>query len=327
MTVAAIVTGNPERQQRARREYPDARILSSAEEIWHDPSRYDLVVVATPNRSHVPLGLAAMNAGLPVVIDKPMAASVADAEQLIAASKKTGKLLTVFQNRRWDNDFLMVRQLIAADVLGPIIRFESRYERYRAQPRPGSWREMGTPEEAAGLLYDLGSHLIDQALLLFGKPTHVYAEMAQRRPHVQADDDTFVALQFENGVNAHLWMSLVARILGPRVRISGLRGAYEKWGLDPQEDALRAGMRPGEAGWGSEPRERWGRLSTDISGMHIDGSVETPPGSYETYYALLHDALINGGPPPVDPTGVVQVLRVIEAAQQSARSGQVISLV
>jgi predicted dehydrogenase len=122
-------------------------------------------------------------------------------------------------------------------------------------------------------------------------------------------------------------MSLVARILGPRVRISGLRGAYEKWGLDPQEDALRAGMRPGEAGWGSEPRERWGRLSTDISGMHIDGSVETPPGSYETYYALLRDALISGGPPPVDPTEVVQVLRVIEAAQQSARSGQVISLV
>lgn len=326
MAVAAIVTGNPERQQRAHRDYPDARILSSAEEIWHDPSRYDLVVVATPNRTHVSLGLAAMNAGLPVVIDKPMAVSVAEAEQLIAASQKTGKLLTVFQNRRWDNDFLTVRQLIAADVLGPIVRFESRYERYRVEPRPGSWREMGTPEEGGGLLYNLGSHLIDQALLLFGKPMNVYTEMAQRRPNARADDDTFVALQFGNGVNVPLWMSLVARIPGPRIRISGLRGAYEKWGLDPQEDALRAGMRPGEANWATESRERWGRLSTDVDGVHIDGSVETLPGSYETYYALLRDALINGGPPPVDPTEVVQVLRVIEAAQQSARERRVIAL-
>ena len=321
MTVAAIVTSNPERQQRATHDYPNAAILSSAEELWRDSSRYDLVVVAAPNRAHVPLGLASMNTGLPVVIDKPMAASVADAECLIATSKNTGKLLTVFQNRRWDNDFLTVRQLLAADLLGPITRFESRYDRYRAAPRSEAWRELGTPEEAGGLLYDLGSHLIDQAILLFGKPTHVYAEMALRRPNAQVDDDTFVALQFENGVNAHLWMSVVARIPGLRFRISGLRGSYEKAGLDPQEDALHTGMRAGDAKWGIEPRERWGRLSTDVGDVHIDGAVETLPGTYETYYALLRDALLHGGPPPVDPNEVVQVLRVIEAVQQSAREG------
>ncbi len=272
MSVAAIVTGNPERQQRAQRDFPAAAIIYSADQLWQDPSRYDLVVVATPNRSHVPLGLSALNAGLPVVIDKPVAPSVAEAEQLIAASERTGKLLTVFQNRRWDNDFLTIRQLLDADLdlLGPVTRFESRYERYRETPRHGAWRELPSEEEAGGLLFDLGSHLIDQALLL--------------------------------------------------------RGTYEKWGVDPQEDALRTGMRPGDPDWGLEPREKWGRLSTDIGGIHIDGPVEMLPGAYEQFYALLRDALITGGPPPVDPTSAVATIRVIEAAQQSAGNGTVVQL-
>jgi len=140
MTVAAIVTSNPERHEQAQRDFPKATILSSAGQIWRDPTLYDLVVVATPNRSHLPLGIAAMNAGLPVVIDKPISASVSNAEQLISTSERTGKLLTVFQNRRWDNDFLTVRRLLAADLdlLGTITRFESRFERYRATPRQGA---------------------------------------------------------------------------------------------------------------------------------------------------------------------------------------------
>ncbi len=328
MMVAAIVTGNPERQERARRDFPTAAVLSSAEQLWQDSSRYDLVVVAAPNRSHVPLGLAAMDAGLPVVIDKPIAASIASAEELIAASARTGKLLTVFQNRRWDNDFLTIRHLLDADLdlLGPITRFESRFERYRAAPRHGAWRELPGEEEAGGLLFDLGSHLIDQALQLFGRPTQVYAEVEKRRPGALVDDDTFVALRFASGVHAHLWMSAVARIPGPRMRINGLRGTYEKWSLDPQEDALRTGMRPGDPEWGLEPREKWGRFSTDIGGIHIDGPVEMLPGAYECFYALLRDALISGGSPPVDTADAVATLRIIEAAQQSARSGSVVQL-
>ncbi len=326
MQVAAIVTGNPERQERARHDFPSTVILPTVEDIWRNPSHYDLVVVATPNRLHASLGIAAMDAGLPVVIDKPMAASVADAEQLIATSEQTGKLLTVFQNRRWDNDFLTVSRLLEADLLGPITRFESRFERYRAAPRPGVWREFAAPEEAGGLLYDLGSHLIDQALVLFGIPTRVYAEVETRRPGAQVDDDAFVALYFANGVHAHLWMSAVTRIPGPRMRISGLRGMYEKWGLDPQEDALRSGLRPGNPGWGQEPRERWGRLSTEVGGVHIDGTVDMLPGAYERYYELLRDALVTGGPLPVNPADAVATLRVIEAAQQSARDGKVVEL-
>lgn len=326
MAVAAIVTSNARRQEHARRDYPAAAILASADELWRHPARYDLVVVAAPNRTHVSLGLAAMNAGLPVVIDKPLAASVADAEQLIAASRSTGQLLTVFQNRRWDNDFLTVRQLIASDLLGPITRFESRYERYRAQPRPHAWREFAAPEEAGGLLYDLGSHLIDQAVQLFGRPTRVYAEMDQRRANVQVDDDTFVALHFADGVRAHLWMSVVARLQGPRMRLLGLHGTYEKWGLDPQEEALHAGMRPGDAGWGVEPRDHWGRLSTEVHGVRIDSPIETLHGAYEHFYAQLHHALTRGAPPPVDPTEVLTALQIIEAAQRSAQTGNVVEL-
>jgi scyllo-inositol 2-dehydrogenase (NADP+) len=325
MTVAAIVTSNPERQKQAHIDFPNAAILSSAGQLWRDPTLYDLVVVATPNRSHLPLGIASMNAGLPVVIDKPITASVSNAEQLISTSERTGKLLTVFQNRRWDNDFLTVRRLLAADLdlLGTITRFESRFERYRATPRQGTWRELPGEEEAGGLLFDLGSHLFDQAVQLFGQPTQVYAEVEKKRPGALVDDDTFVALRFANGVNAHLWMSAVTRIAGPRMRISGLRGTYEKWGLDPQEEALRTGMRPGDSDWGLEPHEKWGRLSTDIGGIHIDGPVEMLPGAYEQYYALLREALVTGGPPPVDPKDAVVVLRIIEAAQQSARSDTV----
>jgi scyllo-inositol 2-dehydrogenase (NADP+) len=326
MTVAAIVTSSPARQERARRDFPTATILPGADGLWYEPALYDLVVVAAPNRAHVSLGLAAMNAGLPVVIDKPLAASVADAEKLIATS--SGKLFSVFQNRRWDNDFLTIRQLLSADLdlLGPITRFESRFERYRAAPRAHAWRELPTPEEAGGLLYDLGSHLIDQALLLFGNPTRVYAETEKRRPGAQVDDDTFVALEFANGVRAHLWMSVVTRIPGPRVRINGLRGTYEKWGLDPQEEALASGMRPGDPGWGLEPRERWGRLSTEIGGVRIDSPIETAPGAYEQYYALLRDALVGDGPLPVDPADALTTLRVIEAAQQSACNGTLVDL-
>lgn len=335
MSVTAIVTSSPERMARAHTDFPYAAILPVADELWHDPSRYDLVVVAAPNRVHVPLGLAALQAGLPVVIDKPLAATAADAQRLIDASKEAGLLLTVFQNRRWDNDFLTVRQLLASGTLGICTRFESRYERYRLQPRPGAWREVGGPEEAGGLLYDLGSHLIDQAMVLFGKPLRVYAEMEHRRRvmvaggfhhPIQTDDDTFVALQFGNGVRAHLWMSLVSRVPGPRFRLMGLHGTYEKWGLDPQEDALRAGKRPIDANWGTEPRERWGHLSSDIGGTHFDGQIETVAGAYQTFYTQLRDALLRGGRPPVDPEDVVHVLRVMEAAQKSARDGQVIEM-
>lgn len=326
MVVAAIATGNPDRQERAHRDFPAATVYPSADALIADHAQLDLVVVAAPNRAHVSLGLAAMEAGLPVVIDKPMAPSAAEAERLIEASRRTGKLLTVFQNRRWDTDFLTARQLIAAGALGPVVRLESRFERFRSEPKADAWRERADPEEAGGLLFDLGAHLIDQAMLLFGHPTSVYAEVATRRPGALVDDDTFVALRFPGGEVAHLWFSVIPRQSGPRLRVVGLRGVYEKQELDPQEEALRTGARPGDEGWGREPVAQWGHLYSDVGGLRSEAVVENMPGSYETYYALLRDALRTGSPPPVDPTDSLAVLRVIEAARQSGHTGTTVPL-
>ncbi len=323
MTVAAIVTGHPERKTQARRDFPAAAIYTTVDEMLADPSKLDLIVVAAPNRAHVPLGIAALDAGLPVVVDKPLAPSTADAERLITTAKERGKLLSVFQNRRWDNDFLTVRKLIDADLLGTVTRFESRFERFRPTLK-GGWRERSEAEEGGGLLFDLGAHLIDQALVLFGWPTSVYAEMSMRRQGATVDDDTFVALCFPGGEVAHLWMSVIPREPGPRLRVVGMRGIYEKQHLDPQEDALRTGMRPGDPGWGEEPRERWGRLITGVGDVSFDGRIETVPGSFETYYALLRDALLLGGPPPVTVESSFGTLSIIEAARESARRRQVV---
>ena len=326
LRVASIVTGNAERSAQARHDFPDATILPTTDAIWSGDERFDLVVVTSSNSSHVPLGLAAIAHGVPVVIDKPMAATVTDAQRLIAASEAAGVLLTCFQNRRYDNDFLTLRRLIAADMLGQVTRFESRFERYRPQINADAWREHPAPEDAGGLLYDLGSHLIDQALVLFGAPESVYAEMSHRRSGAAVDDDTFVALRFADDVVAHLWMSAIAPMLGPRYRVLGLHGAYEKFGLDPQEDALKYGGHPGDAGWGLESDAQWGTLATEVNGIRLESEIASLPGTYEVYYAGVRDAITQGKPLPVDPRDAVRTLRVIEAAQESARSGTTIRL-
>jgi scyllo-inositol 2-dehydrogenase (NADP+) len=326
MAVAAIVTADQARQAKAARDFPQARLYASSDAMLADAAQLDLVVVATPNRFHVPIGVAALEAGLPVVIDKPVAPSVAEAERLGAAAERAGKLLSVFQNRRWDGDFITLRRLIEGDALGKVVRLESRFERFRPAPNADAWRERTAPEEGGGLLFDLGAHLVDQAMVLFGRPVSVYAEADTRRPGATIDDDTFVALRFAGGQTAHLWMSVLPRKPAPRYRVVGLRGVYEKDGVDPQEDALRLGGHPDDEGWGEEPPESWGRLVTEIAGMPVDGRVETAPGSYETYYALVRDAIRAGGPPPVSLAEAVAVLRVIESARESAQRSAIISL-
>ena len=322
MSLATIVTRDPERRARASSDQPDAQLLAGVDALWRRAADHDLVVVATPNRSHVPLGLAALQAGLPVVIDKPMAPTAEEGRRLVAEATERDLLLAVFQNRRWDGDFLTVRRLLSEDALGPIVRFESRFERWRPRVSPEAWRERGDPEEAGGLLFDLGSHLIDQAVVLFGPPRTVYAEVDRRRPSAEVDDDVFVALEHEAGVRSHLWMSVLAPIPGPRMRVLGMRAAYEKFGLDVQERALSEGARPDDPDWGREPPDRWGRLSTGDG----ERSVETEPGAYPEFYRGIAASLRDGTPPPVDPEDSVTVLRIIEAAVGSARTKGVIEV-
>ena len=210
---------------------------------------HDLVVVATPNRFHVPLGLAALEAGLPVVIDKPMAPTAEEGRRLVAEATERDLLLTVFQNRRWDGDFLTVRRLLSEDALGPIVRFESRFERWRPQVRPEAWRERGDPEEAGGLLFDLGEPPDRSGgRACSARPRTVYAEVDRRRPGAEIDDDVFVALEHDEGVRSHLWMTVLAAIPGPRMRVLGYaRGVREVRAGRPGAGAERgvATRRPG----------------------------------------------------------------------------------
>jgi predicted dehydrogenase len=291
LSVAGIVTTNAERAERARGAYPDAAVVGSVDELW---DRIDVLVVATPNRAHVELALAGIERGVAVVVDKPLASSAADAERLLAA----GGRVTVFQNRRWDGDFLTLRRVLGE--LGPVVRMESRFERFRPEVRANAWRELPDAVEGGGLLLDLGAHLVDQARVLFGHPRRVYAEVRTVRPGAQVDDDVFVALEHDAGVVSHLWMSAAQPLFGPRFRVAGLRAGFACDGLDPQEPQLADGVRPGDPAYGVRPPLERGR--------------------YEDFYAGVVAWLRDGAPPPVDPADSLAGLRILEAARRSSET-------
>jgi len=322
LKVSAIVTGNPERQAAARRAYPEAAIVSGPDEVFAAATNHDFAVVAAPNDVHVALARGALDAGLPTVVDKPVAPTAAEARSLVEHADELGLLLTAFMNRRWDSDQLTLRHLLEAQRMGEVLRYESRFERWRptlSEDRP--WREISPPEAGGGVLLDLGPHLVDQARLLFGEPERVYAEIADRRGG-GADDDVFVALEHGSGVWSHLWMSLLAASAGPRLRVLGDRADYVVADLDGQEAALRAGARPGDDGdWGVQPRESWGQL--------VDGQGSRPwpseRGDWPRFYSLLERALREGSAPPVEPWDAVAVLEILDAARLSAARGTVVS--
>src|SRR5262245_2972241 len=247
LELAVVVTGNEERKAQGLSEHPGATVLPTSDEVWERAGELDLVVVATPNSSHVPLARAALAAGLPVVVDKPFALTAAEGRALVEAASERGLMLTVFQNRRWDGDFLTLRRLLDEGQLGRVHRFESRFERWRPQVG-GGWRERAAAAEGGGLLYDLGSHLVDQALQLFGPVRDLYAEVDIRREGAEVDDDDFLAIEHESGVRSHLWMSALAADISPRFRVLGGGAAFVKHGLDVQEEALRAGGSPTDPG-------------------------------------------------------------------------------
>ncbi|MEU6093336.1 Gfo/Idh/MocA family oxidoreductase [Streptomyces sp. NPDC047079] len=325
LALDTVVTSNPERQKEVRAEYPDVRIAASVDELWARAGELDLIVVASPNKTHVPIATAALEAGLPVVVDKPIAGTAAEARELAALAEDRGLLLSVFQNRRWDNDFLTLRKLMDEGELGDVWRFESRFERWRPRPK-GGWRESGDPAEIGGLLYDLGSHVVDQALVLFGPGASVYAESDVRRPGAEADDDTFIALTHTSGVRSHLYVSATAAQLGPRFRVLGSEAGFVKYGLDPQEAALREGLRPGPD-WGQEPESLWARIGAGESPLTGGGRpVPSLPGDYPAYYAAVARSLREGGPNPVTAHEAAAALDVLEAARRSAREGVAVAL-
>lgn len=320
LRLAAIVTGNQERVDLARRKHPHAHVFATPEQLW-DEGGIDCVVIATPNTSHAPLARAAISHGVAVVVDKPLAISSEQAFSVIAEAEHQGVLLTVFQNRRWDGDFLTVKSLIESGSLGQVARFESRFERWRPQIKDG-WRETVSPADGGGLLFDLGSHVIDQALTLFGPAATVYAEVDTRRTDAKVDDDVFIALTHHNGVRSHLYASATAADLGPKFRVLGREGGYSCYGLDVQEAALRAGELPGE-GWGAVAEENWG-VYTNLEG--VAEPFPTTPGDYPAFYRELEHAIRTDGPPPVNPRDAAATLQVIEEARYSSTMHRVVSL-
>ncbi len=319
LRLATVVTGNPARQSEVAADHPTAAVVASSAELLSRPDDFDVLVVATTNVVHVPLALAAIELGKAVVVDKPLALSADDAAGVVAAAAEAKVPLTVFQNRRWDSDQLTLRSLLDSGRLGEPLRYESRFERWRPEPRPDSWREALPAAEGGGLLLDLGSHLVDQALRLFGPAASVYAEVDTRRG--LADDDVFIALEHVSGVRSHLWAGALAGAPGPRLRVLGSAGAFVLAGLDTQEDDLRATGRVWVGGH-PEPAARWGHL------VRGDESEVVPalPGRWDAFYPLFAAAVRGEGEVPVQPEDAVRCLRTIEAARLAAAERRVVTL-
>jgi scyllo-inositol 2-dehydrogenase (NADP+) len=279
----------------------------------------ELVVVSTPNDTHVPLARAALEAGKHVVIDKPFATSVADGEALIALTKAKGRVLSAFHNRRWDGDFLTVQRLVREGTLGEVLLYEARWDRFRPEPAQ-AWKE--SPEAGAGQLPDLGPHLVDQMLQLFGMPEALTADLAVQRQGTRIDD--YFELTFHYGERrAILASSRMIAAARPRFALHGRRGSFVKYGLDPQEAALRAGGRATDPGYGVEDASQHGMLTLPDG---TRATIETDRGDYRRYYEGVAAAIATGAPPPVLAEDAVKGLRLIELARESARDGRRITL-
>ncbi len=305
LEVAAIMVRDPHRQSLARERYPNATIVSDLDVFLG--LNLDGAVVATPNVTHFDLATKLLDSDISIVVDKPMTTNLMQAEQLVEQADRRGLILTSYQNRRFDGDFLSLQRLVKNNELGQVFRFESRFERFRSQVKPG-WKEVAGP--GAGVLWDLGPHLIDQAIALFGSPILEYSEVVKVRSGADVDDSAFIVLAHPGGVKSHLSVSAAAGAPGPRFRVLGSAGAYLKDGLDPQEDALRSGRDPQDINWGRESAHHWGELRAGDSSR----PVVTVPGDYREFYRQFATALRRNGPVPVDPAETLRVIQIIEEA-------------
>lgn len=294
-------------------DHPGAKVVPDLAAALADPA-IDLVVIATPDPLHAPQAHAALDAGKAVVIDKPFAATLDEARAVADHAARTGKLLSVFHNRRWDSDFLTLKALIADGALGEVVQYESHFDRFRPVVRD-RWREA----PGAGALLDLGPHLIDQVLKLFGPPAAVFADLAIQKDGGKAPDYFHLLLRYPRlRVLLHASQMTVASDL--RLAVHGTKGGFVKQGLDPQEDALKAGVVPGSQGWGVDPRP--GTLTTPDGDGVARRVIIGAPGDYPAYYAAIRDALLGHGPNPVPPEEALAVMELIDLAARSAAEGR-----
>lgn len=306
-----IATNNPNRKEQARFDYPGAEIVADANELLDHADELDLVVLAGPPSTHLGQGLAFLDSGVGLVVDKPFAASVADAEQLIQKAEEVDQPLIVFQNRRWDGDFLTVKKIVADGELGRIYQFESSFEHW-APKVDGKWQDVTPPSLGGGVAFDLGSHLVDQALVLFGPVSDVRSDLRTVRASGGNDDASYIELHHESGVRSRLWMSRVGAQPGPRFRVLGTEGSYVSYGLDGQEPALASGLLPDDDDYGIAPEETWGTLGISAAGHPAPLKVPTERGSYPAFYEGVAAAVHGTGAAPVAPREALEVVRILE---------------
>ncbi|MRG99343.1 oxidoreductase [Xanthomonas sontii] len=300
--------------------WPQARVVADAAQAFADP-RIDAVVIATPNQTHAPLALAALAQGKHVLVDKPFTLDVAEAQQVLAQAQRAGRIVSVFQNRRWDGDFLGVRALLEAGTLGEIAEFHSHFDRHRPQVAD-RWREHALP--GSGLWFDLGPHLLDQALQLFGPPQSLQADLALQRPGAQTVDYVHAVLRYPR-LRVVLHAGSLVAANGLRFAVHGSGGSYVKHGLDTQEAQLRAGVAPGAPGWGEDPLPGQLRL-VGADGTHAVQTLPAPRGDYRDCYAAFREAIAGRAPAPVDAAQALAVMRLLEAGVRSAASGCSVTL-
>lgn len=298
---------------KASLRYPGVKLVKSVDEVIADKS-IELVIVNTPNETHYEFTAAVLESGKHAVVEKPFSVTSREANDLIALGKKAGKVLSVFQNRRWDGDFLTMKEVIDSRLVGSIVEFELHYDRFRNYIEANTWKE--ETGAGTGILYNLGSHMLDQVLVLFGFPESIDARVGIQRPGGKVDDFYDIRLQYQ-GFHVIVKSSYLVREPGPRYVAHGTEGSFVKYGIDPQEQALKEGRLPGSPGWGADPKELWGKLNTSVGRLHVEGQIETVPGNYMKYYENIYGAIRNGVSLEVKPEQSAQVIRMIEVCYQS----------
>ena len=305
--VTAVLTTNDVRKRHAKEDFPTVKIVSTIEELCAQD--LDLIVIASGNQVHLSQALTAINAGIPTVVDKPMGINVAQTREILDAADSAGVAVTTYFNRKWDSDILTLKRVIRDGQIGRVIRMDSRFERFRPQLNPQSWRENNSPEDGGGLLLDLMPHLISTAIECFG-PANLKSSSI-RSVRGGADDDCVLVLAHETGVESILSASAVVGAPGPRLRVIGSEGAFVVKELDPQEALLRAGKAPKDG--------KWEEGTSSQAFIHRGDSVEefkTDPGNYASFYSLVHEAIVNKTAMPISPEEILAVAQIIDKARE-----------
>jgi scyllo-inositol 2-dehydrogenase (NADP+) len=305
---------------KAKQRYPNLQVVRTLDDILSD-KEIELVVVNTTNDTHYDFTRQALEAGKHVIVEKPFTNTSNEGQMLIDLANKQGKMLSVFQNRRWDGGFLTVKSVMEWGLLGKVVTYEAHYDRFRNYIPANTWKENAGP--GSGILYNLGSHMLDQVLVLFGMPQAIDARMGAHRPGGQVDDYYDIRLTY-NDLNVIVKSSYLVREAGPQYVVHGLKGSFIKYGYDPQEEALKRAEVPGKSGWGMEPETYWGKLNTEINGLHFEGKIETLPGNYMHYYQNIFEHLREEKALIVKPEQSLQIIQLIEAATKSNKEKRAI---